>query len=109
MGLNHVCTVLKAKSFLLGKTFGPWLDKALTFEIHCHGCSVHIYEKIRSAIKGETGIEGESRMTRSPLYFHASGLRGKIIEGESEWESFGIICFEWNPILECHQSSTQES
>lgn len=30
MGLNHVCTVLKAKSFLLGKTFGPWLDKALT-------------------------------------------------------------------------------
>ena len=79
------------------------------FEIHCHGCSVHIYEKIRSAIKGETGIEGESRMTRSPLYFHASGLRGKIIEGESEWESFGIICFEWNPILECHQSSTQES
>ena len=64
------------------------------FEIHCHGCSVHIYEKIRSAIKGETGIEGESRITRSPLYFHASGLRGKIIEGESEWESFGIICFE---------------
>ena len=79
------------------------------FEIHCHGCSVHIYEKIRSAIKGETGIEGESRITRSPLYFRASGLRGKIIEGESEWESFGIICFEWNPILECHQSSTQES
>ena len=34
------------------------------FEIHCHGCSVHIYEKIRSAIKGETGIEGESRITR---------------------------------------------
>ena len=79
------------------------------FEIHCHGCSVHIYEKIRSAIKGETGIEGESRITRSPLYFRISGLRGKIIEGESEWESFGIICFEWNPILECHQSSTQES
>ena len=53
------------------------------FEIHCHGCSVHIYEKIRSAIKGETGIEGERQITHNPLYFNVFGLRGKTLEGES--------------------------
>ena len=34
-------------------------------------------------MKGETGIEGESRITRSPLYFNVFGLRGKDLRGKT--------------------------
>ena len=53
MGLNHVCTVLKAKSFLLGKTFGPWLDKALTNYLK------YFFEEME-----KTGGKGKNLMNR---------------------------------------------
>ena len=61
------------------------------------------------ALRGKKHIEGEAENTFGPGSFELLPLRGTIIKGESGWESFCIIALECHPILECHQSSTQES
>ena len=89
----HIADCIGSRFTLLVEIHGFESQKSLFFNASrsrftffrdsLHGCSVRVNEKNRPAIKGETGIEGESRITRSPLYFRASGLRGKKLEGEN--------------------------